>query len=158
MPDAWRIDSAKRADAAFSGVGASIAGGRWNPAGIHVVYASQHLATASLEKFIHLPKPVPARMRFVQFEIQFNGASVHRPAREDLPPNWREEPAPAATQQFGLEWFLSGKSCILAAPSAIIPDEENYVINPAHRDFAKLTISRPAPFAYDPRLAALREP
>ena len=156
MPDAWRVDSAKWVNQAFSGAGAALAGGRWNPAGVHVVYASQHLATASLEKFIHLPKPVPSVMKFVQFEIDFRGIAVERPARTILPANWREEPVPVASQQFGLEWYRSGRTAILAVPSAIIPDEENYVINPAHPEFKKLKISPPAPFTFDPRLAALK--
>lgn len=157
MPDAWRIDSAKRAAQAFSGLGASIAGGRWNPAGIRVVYASQHLATASLEKFVHLPKPIPPAMTFVQFEIDFKNAKIERPSRTKLPANWRAEPVPPATQDFGLEWFRAGRTAILAIPSAIIPDEENYVINPAHPDFAKLVVSAPKPFDYDPRLAVLKK-
>lgn len=78
MPDAWRIDNGKRASSSFSGFGAAAAGGRWNRAGRHVVYASQHLSTASLEKFVHLPKPIPATMTFIQFAIAFNGVAIER--------------------------------------------------------------------------------
>ncbi len=156
MPDAWRLDNAKWTAQAFSGAGAALAGGRWNPIGVHVVYASRHLATAVLEKFIHLPKPVPAAMTFVQSEIDFGGIAVERPARAALPANWREEPAPLTTQQFGLEWFRSSRSAILAVPSAIVPDEENYVLNPAHPDFRKVKVSKPVRFVFDPRLAGLK--
>jgi RES domain-containing protein len=156
MPDAWRIDGAHRAAQSFNGAGAALAGGRWNPTGVRVVYASQHLATACLEKFIHLPKPVPAAMRFVQFEIEFNGVTIERPKRAALPANWRQEPVPESTQEFGLEWFRSGRTAVLAIPSAIIPEEENYVLNPAHPDFAKLTLSKPKRFEYDARLATLK--
>jgi RES domain-containing protein len=157
MPDAWRIDSAKWTANSFSGVGAAAAGGRWNPVGVRVVYASQHLATATLEKFIHLPKPIPDAMTFVQFEIDFHGVKIERPARSKLPPHWRDEPVPAGPQLFGLDWLRSGRTAVLAVPSAIIPSEENYVLNPAHPDFAKLVISPPRPFEYDPRLATLRK-
>jgi hypothetical protein len=38
-------------------------------------------------------------------------------------------------------------------PSVIISDAGNYVLNPAHPDFKKITISsRPKDFAFDPRL------
>jgi len=156
MPDAWRIDTAKRAAQSFTGAGAALAGGRWNPAGIRVVYVSQHLSTACLEKFIHLPKPVPASLRFVQFAIDFNGVAIERPKRSALPAGWREQPPSESTQAFGLEWYRSARTAVLAVPSAIIPEEENYVLNPTHPEFSRLKIARPRPFEYDVRLAALK--
>lgn len=158
MPDAWRIDRDKWAAMSFSGEGAAAAGGRWNPAGLRVVYASQHLATASLERFIHLPKPIPAALRFVRFELNFNGIRIERPKPGALPANWRAEPVTAESQAFGAEWAEAGRSAVLAIPSAIIPDEENYVLNPAHPDFKKIGISAPTPFVFDPRLASLNAP
>lgn len=155
MPDAWRIDRAKRAATSFSGKGAAAAGGRWNPAGLHVVYASEHLATASLEKLVHLPKPIPAGMTFVQFALDFNGIAVEAPPLKALPRNWRIEPVGAESQKFGAAWYESARTAVLAVPSAIIPEETNYVLNPAHPDFAKISIWKPAPFAFDPRLASL---
>jgi RES domain-containing protein len=153
-PSAWRVDSAKRTASSFSGKGAAAAGGRWNPAGIRVVYASRHLSTAALEKFIHLPKPIPAAMKFVKFRIQFNGVAVERPNR--LPRDWNAEPVALASQRVGEEWVGSGRTAILLVPSAIVPEEENYVFNPAHPDFARLTISAAEEFFFDPRLAMLR--
>jgi RES domain-containing protein len=155
MPDAWRIDSRKRAASSFSGYGAALAGGRWNPTGIHVVYASQHLAAASLEKFVHLPKPIPTAMKFVKFELTFHGVAIERAALSDLPADWRSEPVPPSTQQFGAEWFRRGKTAVLAVPSAIIPEEVNYVLNPLHPDFGKIKISAASAFTFDPRLAEL---
>jgi RES domain-containing protein len=155
MPDAWRIGRGRRRDSAFSGFGASVAGGRWNPAGIHVVYASEHLATAALEKLVHLPKPVPPTMQFLQCPILFHGVRVERPSRSALPANWRAEPVEADSQRFGEDWFRRGATAVLAVPCAIIPEEWNYVINPEHPDFRKLEIGLPEPFCLDPRLAVL---
>jgi RES domain-containing protein len=155
MPDAWRIDRAKWSSTSFSGKGAAAAGGRWNPAGLRVVYASEHLATAALEKFLHLPKPIPPRMTFVQFAIEFNGVAVERPRLSDLPSNWRDEPVSAGSQKFGAAWYEAGRTAVLAVPSAIISEEVNYLLNPAHPDFTRISISKPAPFTFDPRLASL---
>jgi RES domain-containing protein len=155
MPDAWRLDRAKWTAISFSGKGAAAAGGRWNPAGLHVVYASEHLATASLEKFVHLPKPIPRSMTFVQFALEFNGIAIERPLLNALPRNWRTEPVSAESQELGAAWYERGRTAVLAVPSAIIPEEINFVLNPAHPDFAKISISKPAPFAFDPRLASL---
>jgi RES domain-containing protein len=155
MPDAWRIDRAKWTATSFSGKGAAAVGGRWNPAGLHVVYASENLATAALEKFLHLPKPIPPRLTFVQFALELNGVAVERPRLADLPSSWRDEPVSAASQKFGAAWYGAGRTAVLAVPSAIIPEEINYVLNPAHPQFAKISISKPTPFTFDPRLASL---
>lgn len=63
-----------------------------------------------------------------------------------------------ASQQFGEDWYRRGATAILAIPCAIIPEEENYVINPAHPDFKRLGIAAPKPFTFDPRLAELTRP
>jgi RES domain-containing protein len=158
MPDAWRIDSEKWGNTSFSGFGAAVAGGRWNPAGMLVVYASQHLSSAAMEKFVHLPKPISATMKFVKFPIMFNGATIERPPTSTLPPNWRAEPVAVYSQRFGEAWYRRGATAVLAIPCALIPEEENYVINPAHPDFKLLNIGAPEPFAFDPRLAQLIGP
>jgi RES domain-containing protein len=156
MPDAWRIDRVKWASSSFSGLGAALEGGRWNPAGVRVVYASRHLSTAALEKFVHLPKPISTSMGLVQFEIEWNGVKIERPDLKALPGNWRAEPVPAESQDFGAAWFSAGKTAVLAVPSALIPAEENYVINPAHPDFKRIKISPAVPFVFPPRLAVLK--
>jgi RES domain-containing protein len=33
-----------------------------------------------------------------------------------------------------------------------VPEEKNYVLNPAHPTFVKLDVGDPAPFVLDPRL------
>jgi RES domain-containing protein len=158
MPDAWRIDSEKWRASTFSGFGAAAAGGRWNPAGMHVVYVSQHLSTASIEKLVHLPKPIPPTMKFIKFPIMFSGVAIERPPISTLPANWRAEPVAADSQRFGEAWYRRGATAVLAIPCALIPEEENYVINPAHPDFKRLDIGLPEPFTFDPRLAKLISP
>jgi RES domain-containing protein len=37
-------------------------------------------------------------------------------------------------------------------PSVIIPSERNFVLNPAHADFGRLTILPPQPFSFDSRM------
>jgi RES domain-containing protein len=157
-PSAWRVDKEKWAKQSFSGVGASMEGGRWNSAGVLVVYASEHLAMAAQEKFIHLPKPVPRNSRFVKFSIRFGRLVVTRLRASDLPPDWRTEPVPMSTQAIGDAWVRDARTAILAVPSVLIPEEANYILNPAHPDFSKIEISDPEPFVFDPRMARLTEP
>jgi len=62
------------------------------------------------------------------------------------------QPPPAATRTIGDTWAREKRSAILAVPSVIIPEELNYLLNPAHPDFRKIAIGKPAPFSFDLRL------
>ena len=73
--------------------------------------------------------------------------------QSDLPSNWRVSPAPSELQEIGDDWLNKLKSAILAVPSVIIPEEKNYLLNPAHRDFPSLRMTKPIKFEFDGRLA-----
>jgi RES domain-containing protein len=47
---------------------------------------------------------------------------------------------------------------VLKLPSAVVPEEFNYVLNPAHPDFGKISIGKPRVFKADPRLGLLASP
>lgn len=160
MPEliAWRVDKAKWAKTAFDGAGAAAEGGRWNSAGIRVVYASATLAMAAQEKYVHLPKPVPASMQFVKFRLGFDARLVKQIEVGDLPATWRAVPLAPETQKVGDDWVRANESAVLAVPSAIIPEEVNYLLNPAHPDFRLIAIEKPTPFTFDYRMARLKEP
>jgi RES domain-containing protein len=40
----------------------------------------------------------------------------------------------------------------LRVPSSVVLGEFNYLLNPAHPDFARITIARPESFDFDSRL------
>ena len=63
-----------------------------------------------------------------------------------------------STQRIGDAWIAAAKTAILAVPSALYPEETNYVLNPSHPDFIKIEITSAEPFAFDPRMARLAEP
>ena len=77
---------------------------------------------------------------------------VENVALADLPADWREAYPPAACQALGATWLEHGRSAILAVPSAIIPSETNYILNPRHPDFAMLLVQPPTGFSFDHRL------
>jgi RES domain-containing protein len=152
MLEAWRLVKGKHAATAFSGEGASKTGGRWNSRGVPVVYASATRALAALETLVHLNPLV--RFDYKIIRVEFDESLVERLKHSALPQNWKAEPPPMSTRRLGNEWARALRSAILAVPSVIVPDETNFVLNPAHPDFRKLAIGPAVAFAFDPRLIA----
>jgi RES domain-containing protein len=150
MPEAWRIVKKKHVATAFSGEGAAKTGGRWNARGVVVVYTSGSRPLAILETLVHLTPPVIFRYSLIR--IEFTDALVEQLTKASLPLDWQSEPASLSTRQLGDAWVRSSRSAILAVPSVIIPEETNFLLNPAHADFAKIDIGNPADFVLDPRL------
>jgi RES domain-containing protein len=150
MPEAWRIVRENLLASAFTGQGAAKFGGRWNSRGVAIVYTSATRSLAALEMLVHLNLPEFFRYRIIRLE--FSEALVDRMAVVKLPRNWREEPPPPTCQRIGDLWVKQARSAVLALPSVIIPEEINYMLNPAHRDFKKINIGKPADFRFDARL------
>ncbi len=150
MLTAHRIVKARQAQTAFSGDGARIAGGRWNRPGDAVVYASASLALAAIETFIHLGDDA-LHIKFVHFRIEIPDAVAVRRCRRP-PPGWRAEPPDEASMRYGSRWLHQGRTAVLEVPSAVVPSEMNYLLNPSHPDFRRIRPGRPLPFVFDPRM------
>jgi RES domain-containing protein len=104
---------------------------------------------AALETFVHLTA-ADARLVFAAIEILVPDDVTITALRPDrLPANWRAEPPPDETKAVGTGWIRSGASLLLRMPSVIVPREKNYLLNPAHEDFHRLTIRGREPFGFD---------
>ncbi len=148
----WRICNKKFVASAFSGEGAKLWGGRWNEAGQPLVYTAANLSLAALETFVHLdsdlmPDELVAIAAIIPEKLKVTKIKVL-----DLPLNWRDYPAPDDIKQIGMDWIASQKSAVLVVPSVVIPEEENWLINPAHADFKRIKINEELPFSFDPRM------
>lgn len=147
---AWRLSRANRA--ALDGAGGRLFGGRWTPAGYPVVHTAATAALAVLERLVHT-SPLHFGVDLVLTLIEWpDDVAVTAILEHTLPPHWRGTPAPEALQKVGLAWLVGAETAILSAPSAIVPDERNYLLNPNHPDFRRIKPRRPRPFAFDPRL------
>lgn len=146
----WRLCSADYAATAFSGTGARLYGGRWSPPGAAVVYCSESRALAALEILVHVDDPVRLTARtWVCISASFSTEFVEKPAR--VPATWRNYPYSPDTQAFGAAWVREARSAVLRIPSAVVPGEFNFLINPAHPDFAHVTLGGAETFTFDPR-------
>lgn len=148
----WRICRKRNLRSAFSGLGAEKTGGRWNHKGRRMVYTSSSLSLAALELFVHLePNVIPDDLLAVSATIP-DGASTEVLPVATLPRNWRDYPAPATLQEVGSRWIDEQRSLVLVVPSAVNPLEVNWLLNPAHPEFAGITDIASQPFAFDPRM------
>jgi RES domain-containing protein len=149
---AWRLVPARHQLDAFTGDGARIAGGRWNMRGTRAVYLASSLALAAGETMfytggaVHTIPYVVFRVEIPQ-EIQISALPL-----SDLPSTWRVEPPPESVKRMGTEWVVSGVAAVLRVPSVLFPAETNYLVNPAHKDFHRLKISKPESFSFNPRM------
>jgi RES domain-containing protein len=148
----WRLCQERFAKAAFSGEGTRLYSGRWHWPGTPLVYTATSLALAALEVLVHFDHDlVPGR--FVAFAVEIPAAlRLQRLTAKQLPSNWRALPAPDETKDLGTNWLKAGKTVGLVVPSALVPQEQNILVNPQHPDFARLRIAAPEPFPFDPRL------
>lgn len=148
---AWRIIQRRQATRAFDGSGARKFGGRWNSPGTAIVYTAQSQSLAILEILVHLNAP-DLLQRYVLLPVSIAEAFVEKLPAKTLPGNWRCTPAPSSLKNIGDEWVRSGRSVVLQVPSALVPAEHNFLLNPAHSDFTKIVIGEPVPFRFDSRL------
>ena len=147
----WRICKAGYATAAFNGEGTLLFAGRWNPAGVRMVYTSTSLALAAVELFVHLdPAYAPRDLVSMSATIS-DGILMERIELGSLPSGWRTL-GRDDLQKIGAEWIASKRSVALQVPSAAIVGEWNVLLDPAHADFAGIKIDSPQPFVFDPRM------
>jgi RES domain-containing protein len=90
---------------------------------------------------------------FIIASIAFQDSQLQEIDLKALPPNWNAPVAPVALRTFGDDWAADGQYPVLSVPSAVMPGERNYLINPAHPEFAAMKKSSPEPFIFDRRLA-----
>jgi RES domain-containing protein len=152
MTPVWRIVKKAQADHAFSGEGARLFGGRWNHRGTAVVYTADTLSLAALEYFVHLG-PAMAGVELVFFKAEIPKRMVIQDlAPETLPAGWRSEPPLAVTRHLGSDWAAGNTTAVLRVPSALIPSQFNFILNPGHPDFSRIKVLGPDPFRFDSRM------
>jgi RES domain-containing protein len=136
----------------FDGEGAKRYPGRWNSRGIPMVYTASSRALAMLEILVDFDAEDLVRKHFQVFPVTVPDHCILE-LGVALPRDWQAYPAPISTKAIGDNWIKNQASAVLAVPSATIPAEQNYLINPEHPDFSKLVIGPAQTINFDPRLA-----
>jgi RES domain-containing protein len=151
LTQAWRLCVESFTAKAFDGEGAARTEGRWNLRAVRVVYTAETLALAAMEFFVNLSLRRPLALAAIPVEIP-DVVEIVSLDSAGLPSDWRTHPAAPSTRAIGSAWIAAARSAVLSVPSALIPQERNYLLNPAHRDFHKIRIGKPEPFYFDPRM------
>ena len=151
MITTWRIVDNRYADDIFSGEGSRRIGARWHKAGHRVVYTSETISLATLELIANTPR-AKLLSHYVVASCTFPEVLVEDVDMNRLPANWRNFPPPPELQQLGTAWLLSGSSAVLSVPSAVTPEERNYLLNPEHEHFRSVDVGASRPFQIDLRL------
>ncbi|MCY3704923.1 MAG: RES family NAD+ phosphorylase [Gammaproteobacteria bacterium] len=150
----WRLASAeysRTVKAMLSGDGTLRNGGRWNSPGQRVVYLAASLALASLELLVHL-RETDVLKGYRKLPVGIPEHLVKAADVRALPTDWARTSLHPATQRTGDRWLASLESAVLVVPSAVVIGEVNYIVNPAHPDFALLEPGEITDYRYDPRI------
>ena len=157
---AWRIVKKKHIGRAFDGGGARRMGGRWNSPGVAMVYTSATISLALLETLVHADQENLAAGRYVAIPVDIPATvGVRQIDRNMLPKGWRRwDPSLPELRKIGDECVREGRQAVLVVPSAVLPQERNYLINPAHKDVKRLIIGPPEPISIDGRIVKGEKP
>lgn len=120
------------------------------------MYTSATLSLAVLEILVHT-EATNLPDDYIALSAEIPDASITTVGMSELPADWRETRDQESLQSIGKAWVDLGETALLSVPSAIVPDERNYLINPAHRDMSRIRIGRAQMFGFDPRLVGLRD-
>jgi RES domain-containing protein len=146
----WRVFPQHYRETAFTGAGGLYVASRWNHLGIPMVYTATSRALAALEFFVNLD------LNMAPHDLLIGEATVPNELVEKLDEalltsNWRELDS-LPCRDLGVAWARSRRSLALLVPTAVVEGDTNLIINPAHVDFARLSIADPKPFHFDPRM------
>jgi RES domain-containing protein len=120
----------------LTGMGAFLAGGRWNHEGSFALYTSENPSLALLELLVHTgSSALPPRMFIMTIEVD-DDIPKYEIKDKELPKDWRT-PDNFALKELGDKILSTGKSIGIKARSAVLPTQYNYIFNPKYRDYHK---------------------
>jgi RES domain-containing protein len=152
----WRIatDTPTYTADDLRGLGAKTTGGRWNRAGMPVVYCAESISLAAMETLVHLGAGgLPLNRYLVSVEIP---EAIWRRRQilplQTAPVGWDALPTGKVSLDYGDAWLTSLVSAVLVVPSIVVPEESNILINPQHPDASGLRARKLKKWRYDERL------
>ncbi len=150
----FRVERERYLASTLSGFGASLSKGfRWNSRHTPMVYTSESRALATLEVTVHLDinQDLPNDRFYVEIDIP-ESLLILELNSKDLPEAWDSKPPCFVSQLIGDDFVRRREAAVLKVPSAIIPFEYNYLINPNHPDAREIKVVAVWRMEFDKRI------
>lgn len=149
---AWRVSNHLEMD----GEGGLHASARWHSKGRRILYCAPNPAAALLEMLVHAEidtEDFPVTIKLLKIEIADGLASQEIGARE-LPAEWIADVT--VSRAIGDAWLRARRCVLFFAPSAVVPETRNILINPEHRDARRVKLVSATDYPLDQRLTLRR--
>lgn len=140
----------------LTGKGSASYSGRWHSKGTYILYTAATSSLALLESVVHISALTTIDFCMICLDIPDNNITVLQ--EEHLPQDWYANPAPDKCKLFGDHFILQNKFLALKLPSAIMPEENNFLLNPNHPDFQLVRIVYKRNIPIDERLLKISQP
>ncbi len=124
------------------GEGSRTFGGRWNDKRTPIIDCGATTSLCALEVLAN-SQGLPAKTVVIAANIP-DGLPTLTHASANLPADWNARVAPNSRKDIGTKWTRSKSSLVLSVPSAIVPEERNYLLDPLHADFPKIKFNADA--------------
>ena len=121
----------------LEGTGAARYPGRWNSKGVYILYTAATPSLALLESVVHISNIAVSSYCMICLSAPAN--KIKTVASSELPANWFVNPPIDALKHIGDSFIKENKFLALKIPSAIMPEENNYLLNPGHPDFKQVS-------------------
>lgn len=132
------------------GTGAFLAGGRWNNMGIYILYTASSRSLAIVESLAHITEVnnLDEYVMLVLYLPDDISRSIY--TFNKLKKDWKDNLT--YTQNIGDTWAKKNESLVLQIPSAIVPKEFNFLVNPLNPEYSKLKLIEVEKLSFDSRI------
>lgn len=134
----------------LSGTGGLYKAGRWHHKGTRIVYFSETVSLAKLEVLANATR-IPKSYRLLTVEIP-EKTDIYEIEKSDLPTDWDTFPPNPETKHLTEKWIAENKFLLMKVPSVHSPVENNFLLNPQHKEADKIQIITIEPHQFDERL------
>ncbi len=116
-----------------------------------MLYASQHISLAVLEILVNKRHVEHFKTSFHLIHVELPVQEVKTISDEVLKKNWHLDIE--YTRFIGDHFLQDPTQWILKVPSAVIPEEFNFILNPNHADFKQIKVLHSEIYPLDKRLS-----
>lgn len=136
----------------LSGKGAELQGGRWNSEGTRMLYAATSRSLALVESLVHLPGGLRPEGAFELITLRLEGEEGPRIELSNLVELFRDGEPRQEMQRLGDEFIREASFLYGRAPSVIVPEEDNILVNPLHPRAQDIRVMHARQIRFDVRL------